>query len=402
MDNPTNLQDGATPVSDIKLGHISNARDASKQRPKVEFCFVATTPERSYYFVADDQADLEEWVRSLNGASRIMVKIPDKKSSSGSQPEETQGDKSQNGNGDDDKQSTISYKTEIVGGVVIRTPVEIPFKWPFYLPWRFLVEIRKWRDGQTALPKKQLRYYPPTNGALTISTAPEDSSSSEDESSQNRSKSWPRSPSPTPPVTRTLNFAHSQAIMSGFCVKQGGVRKNWKRRFFVLNDDGFSYYKGEMDKLPLRTILKKDIASCKVSDIPLSTQRDNLFEVTTATRTFYVQADSPEEMKEWVTKIRTLVGAGGHRSSLPPDQSTTGHRSSSLFKKEEGSNKVRSEQNRRASSPRSSSGPNRLSSKQGSHSKQGSQRHQGNGASNQKKGKDEVKGQENAPMVTHL
>ncbi len=37
------------------------------------------------------------------------------------------------------------------------------------------------------------------------------------------------------------NFVHKQ----GFLVKQGGKVKSWKRRLFVLNTDGLSYYKTE-------------------------------------------------------------------------------------------------------------------------------------------------------------
>lgn len=33
-----------------------------------------------------------------------------------------------------------------------------------------------------------------------------------------------------------------QDIARGFLVKQGAVRKNWKRRWFVLREDGHVYY----------------------------------------------------------------------------------------------------------------------------------------------------------------
>ena len=37
------------------------------------------------------------------------------------------------------------------------------------------------------------------------------------------------------------NFVHKQ----GFLVKQGGKVRNWKKRLFVLNTEGLSYYKTE-------------------------------------------------------------------------------------------------------------------------------------------------------------
>ena len=42
-------------------------------------------------------------------------------------------------------------------------------------------------------------------------------------------------------------FVHKQ----GFLKKQGGKVKNWKRRLFVLDSDGLSYYKTEQVMLIL-------------------------------------------------------------------------------------------------------------------------------------------------------
>ncbi|NXU07020.1 PKHA2 protein, partial [Buphagus erythrorhynchus] len=97
-------------------------------------------------------------------------------------------------------------------------------------------------------------------------------------------------------------------LKSGFCVKQGNVRKSWKRRFFVLDEFSISYYKCEQDKEPLRSILLKDV--CKTHECLVKSgdllMRDNLFEIITSSRTFYIQADSPEDMHSW---IRAITGA---------------------------------------------------------------------------------------------
>ncbi|KAM9065050.1 pleckstrin homology domain-containing family A member 1-like [Sarcophilus harrisii] len=39
MDNPQNLPSGSPPVGAIKLTYISKVSDATKLRPKAEFCF---------------------------------------------------------------------------------------------------------------------------------------------------------------------------------------------------------------------------------------------------------------------------------------------------------------------------------------------------------------------------
>ncbi|XP_035514890.1 pleckstrin homology domain-containing family A member 2 [Morone saxatilis] len=98
-------------------------------------------------------------------------------------------------------------------------------------------------------------------------------------------------------------------LRCGYCVKQGNVRKSWKRRFFTLDDNAVSYYKSDMDKDPLRTIPLRDIQKVheclvKSGDLLL---RDNLFEIITSSRTFYIQTDSPEEMHGWIRDIEMKI-----------------------------------------------------------------------------------------------
>ncbi|XP_058381238.1 pleckstrin homology domain-containing family A member 2 isoform X3 [Diceros bicornis minor] len=100
-------------------------------------------------------------------------------------------------------------------------------------------------------------------------------------------------------------------IKSGYCVKQGNVRKSWKRRFFALDDFTICYFKCEQDREPLRTIFLKDVLKtheCLVKSGDLL-MRDNLFEIITSSRTFYIQADSPEDMHSWIKEIGAAVQA---------------------------------------------------------------------------------------------
>nr|XP_020450175.1 pleckstrin homology domain-containing family A member 2 [Monopterus albus]XP_020450176.1 pleckstrin homology domain-containing family A member 2 [Monopterus albus] len=98
-------------------------------------------------------------------------------------------------------------------------------------------------------------------------------------------------------------------LRCSYCVKQGNVRKSWKRRFFTLDNNAVSYYKSEMDKEPLRVIPLRDIHKVheclvKSGDLLL---RDNLFEIITNSRTFYIQTDSPEEMHGWIRDIEMKI-----------------------------------------------------------------------------------------------
>uniref|UniRef100_A0A3Q2WQZ5 Pleckstrin homology domain containing, family A (phosphoinositide binding specific) member 1b n=1 Tax=Haplochromis burtoni TaxID=8153 RepID=A0A3Q2WQZ5_HAPBU len=104
--------------------------------------------------------------------------------------------------------------------------------------------------------------------------------------------------------------AQDQAIIkAGYCVKQGAVMKNWKRRYFVLDENSLNYYKTDMEREPLRAIPLKEIhkvQECKQSEHMM---RDNLFEMVTSSRTFYIQADSPEDMHSWIKAISGAIVA---------------------------------------------------------------------------------------------
>ncbi|XP_051475277.1 pleckstrin homology domain-containing family A member 1 isoform X5 [Apus apus] len=202
MDNPQNLPSGSPPVGVIKLTYISKVSDATKLRPKAEFCFVMNAGMRKYFLQANDQQDLVEWVNVLNKATKITVpKQPDPlcQMDNANRQAESPGGKKQ-----------VSYRTEIVGGVPIITPTQM---------------------------------------------------------------------------------------------------KNWKRRYFQLDENTIGYFKSELEKEPLRVIPLKEVhkvQECKQSDIMM---RDNLFEIVTTSRTFYVQADSPEDMHSWIKAISGAIVA---------------------------------------------------------------------------------------------
>ncbi|XP_061611384.1 pleckstrin homology domain-containing family A member 1-like isoform X4 [Phyllopteryx taeniolatus] len=103
---------------------------------------------------------------------------------------------------------------------------------------------------------------------------------------------------------------HDRAVIkAGYCVKQGAVMKTWKRRYFVLHPNGLGYFKSDSDRGALRVIPLKDILKvqeCKQSELMM---RDNLFEMITSSRTFYLQSDSPEDMRSWIKAISGAVVA---------------------------------------------------------------------------------------------
>ncbi|MBZ3882965.1 Pleckstrin homology domain-containing family A member 1 [Sciurus carolinensis] len=88
--------------------------DATKLRPKAEFCFVMNAGMRKYFLQANDQQDLVEWVNVLNKAIKITVpKQSDSQSNSDNPSRQGECGKKQ-----------VSYRTDIVGGVPIITPTQ--------------------------------------------------------------------------------------------------------------------------------------------------------------------------------------------------------------------------------------------------------------------------------------
>ncbi|KAG7483906.1 hypothetical protein MATL_G00043260 [Megalops atlanticus] len=116
-------------------------------------------------------------------------------------------------------------------------------------------------------------------------------------------------------------------MSGGETVYQGWLRKSppekklrryaWKKRWFILRSgrmsgdpDVLEYYKNDHSKKPIRTI---DLQSCEQVDAGLTFQRKELqdsfiFDIKTSDRTFYLVAETMEEMNKWVRSICQLCG----------------------------------------------------------------------------------------------
>lgn len=254
MDNPQNLPRGAGAVGSLKLTYISKVSiAAARQKSKLTHCFVINALSQRYFFQASDQKDLQGWVDALNAASKITVPRPGLAQTT---------EIGSTGSGSQEKKTQTAYKTEIIGGVVVQTPIS--------------------QNGSEC--PEVIQHEVASHNTLR------------------------RSNSLMPQLAHKPSSSIC-ALKSGYCVKQGNMRKNWKRRFFVLSAFNLSYYKCETDReplrcIPLRDILKTHESLVKSGDLLM---RDNLFEVITAYRTFYIQTDSPQEMHSWIKAINAAV-----------------------------------------------------------------------------------------------
>uniref|UniRef100_A0A452RUR5 Pleckstrin homology domain containing A1 n=1 Tax=Ursus americanus TaxID=9643 RepID=A0A452RUR5_URSAM len=251
MDNPQNLPSGSSRVGAIKLTYISKVSDATKLRPKAEFCFVMNAGMRKYFLQANDQQDLVEWVNVLNKAIKITVpKQSDSQPHSDNLSRQNECGKKQ-----------VSYRTDIVGGVPIITPTQ----------------------------KEEVN----------------ECGESIDRNNLKRSQSHLPYFTPKPPPD-------SAVIKAGYCVKQGAVMKNWKRRYFQLDENTIGYFKSELEKEPLRVIPLKEVH--KVQECK---QRNMILWNMTTSISFSIY---PEEMHSWIKAVSGAIvaqrGPGRSASSV--------------------------------------------------------------------------------------
>ncbi|CAG5929423.1 unnamed protein product [Menidia menidia] len=109
-------------------------------------------------------------------------------------------------------------------------------------------------------------------------------------------------------------------------------RYAWKRRWFVLRSgrlsgepDVLQYYKNQQSRQPIRTI---NLSLCEQVDAGLSFTKKELessyvFDLRTEERTWYLVAESEEDMNRWVTSICLLCGFN------PTDETPDRHSTSS-------------------------------------------------------------------------
>ncbi|XP_029082366.1 pleckstrin homology domain-containing family A member 2 isoform X1 [Monodon monoceros] len=303
MDNPQNLAVGAGAVGSLQLTYISKVSIATpKQKPKTPFCFVINALSQRYFLQANDQKDLKDWVEALNQASKITVTV------SASLALETSTTHTSHAKHSIPSRSPAAVSPSSCLSSSRHSPRFVPKVGNLPLT----TEVVKSLATPLALEKKpQVAYKTEIIGGVVVHTPINQNGGDGQEGSEPGSHAILRRSQSYIPTTGCRVPTGPPLIKSGYCVKQGNVRKSWKRRFFALDDFTICYFKCEQDREPLRTIFLKDVLKtheCLVKSGDLL-MRDNLFEIITSSRTFYVQADSPEDMHSWIKEIGAAVQA---------------------------------------------------------------------------------------------
>lgn len=100
-------------------------------------------------------------------------------------------------------------------------------------------------------------------------------------------------------------MAALRPLKVGFLMKQGQELQSWKKRWCMLWRTQLAYFENHTDTKDRKGyILLRDTIPDRVFGVDRSVfGHDNIFQVETRERTFFMQAISGEDMDEWLTHI---------------------------------------------------------------------------------------------------
>ncbi|KAM9447915.1 unconventional myosin-X [Salvelinus alpinus] len=103
--------------------------------------------------------------------------------------------------------------------------------------------------------------------------------------------------------------AKQDSLKSGWLYKKGGgmstlSRRNWKQRWFVLRDDKLMYFENDSEEKLKGTV---DIRSAK--DIVDNHAKENSLNIVTEERTYHIYAETPEEASGWFNVLSRVHSA---------------------------------------------------------------------------------------------
>ena len=107
----------------------------------------------------------------------------------------------------------------------------------------------------------------------------------------------PPFPTPRPTLSYPALYLDSYDLARGCSQTE---RQTWKKRWFVLRPAHLAFYKTSAEYKLLRLLDLTEVHSC--TPVVLK-KHQNTFGLVSPTRTFYLQADNPNDVREWVSVI---------------------------------------------------------------------------------------------------
>jgi hypothetical protein len=121
--------------------------------------------------------------------------------------------------------------------------------------------------------------------------------------------------------SKELMLKGGNADYIGFLIKRGLQMKTWKKRYFVLKDNKLAYYvkpgettpKGSISLCSAEFRIASDETRAKIV-VPAVFNNMPLFELITPNRTYYILAETMDELNGWRTAIENAI----RKYSTPP------------------------------------------------------------------------------------
>ncbi|KAG1750857.1 hypothetical protein EDB19DRAFT_1893368 [Suillus lakei] len=272
--------------AEYQLLRLLDLSDVTLKKHTNTFGVVSTV--RTFYLQAESPVEVQRWVQAIQDAREALM--------------------------------TISTQTSL-----ITPPIPIP--------------------GAQSVPCRiMVSHSPPqTSHAQNITSSDSDDASPSAQrtystSSQNR----PTMPS-SPTQTQAIPKEGAKIVLSGYLMKCGSKRHNWRKRWFMLNGEKLVYSGSHMDTKPHRQFsfseildaLEFDMRSHKhsapipppsTSPLSSSTAPDDshghfTFKIVTTKRTLLLCAPSEEEEIKWLSAIRALIARRSGAGVMPGDAS---------------------------------------------------------------------------------
>ena len=130
-------------------------------------------------------------------------------------------------------------------------------------------------------------------------------------------------------LTKDDFHTKSHILKRGFCTKQGSIRKNWTKRFFILSSGVLSYYEKCLDVYPYSSGYKGHISltyatiSSSVDSKTGLLTIDITNEAEDGKSALLFRGDDDEDTKEWAAAIDEQIYAQA-KSPSPVQQDTKG------------------------------------------------------------------------------
>ncbi|KAJ7679034.1 pleckstrin-like protein [Mycena polygramma] len=189
---------------------------------------------------------------------------------------------------------------------------------------------------------------PPSHGYYMTSSDSEDASPSGQRSYSMSSQTRPTvnvnvNPGGSSPSAKgTHPVDPAKTILSGYLMKCGSKRRNWRKRWFVLSGEQLVYSGSHMDTKPHRRFPFAEILDALEYDLPANRQNPALmappttsppvpptpdeeandahtFKIVTTKRTLLLCAPSEEDEIKWLGAVRALIARRSGSGGVPGD-----------------------------------------------------------------------------------